>query len=135
MKRASGYDRDSVVELLPYMFFNDLTGLTSPLERAPDMPRSASDSSHTGSWMAMLADVRMAWQSAPLTDVERRRVLRYAFLGGKYGQIGRTKSLSLLAEWEGASRGAVEISVLTGAAKIAAAANQTDPGGIDDEMP
>lgn len=126
------YTRETVLELLPYLFENDLTGLTSPLERSPDMPVSSNDSSKSGTWMAMLADVRAVWEEPILTDVERRRVLRYALLGGKYGQIGKKKALSLLAEWEGASRSTVEMSVLTGSAKIAAAANQMDPGGIDE---
>jgi hypothetical protein len=123
------YDRAIVIELLPYLFENDLTGLSNPLEAAPDMPRGSHDPSHGNGWLVSLADLRTAWEEPILTEIERRRLLRFAFLGGSEGRIGRQGGLSMLAHWEGVTRQAVEVSVLNAAAKIADCANGLE--GVD----
>ena len=74
------YSRELVEDLLQFKwdehrFYGPVQNEMSPDH---DMPRSPASKAHTGGWMAELADINRAWQNAPLTDTQRRRLfLRY----------------------------------------------------------
>ncbi|WP_159795566.1 hypothetical protein [Puerhibacterium puerhi] len=132
---TSGYTSELVTLLLPYLWEGSIpNGIASPYEADPDMPRGSADPSHTGTWMAMVADVRTAWEEPVLTPTERRRLLRFSILGGEHGHINdgthRRSAYGLLAEWEGASRSAVQASVEAAASKLADVANGLDREGF-----
>jgi len=83
------YTPGQVAHLLPYLWDEYLpSGLDNPVKADPDMPRGSTDVSHKGTWMAMLADLRLAWEEPVLTDDERRRVLHFALLGGDLDNDG-----------------------------------------------
>lgn len=130
---TSGYTPAFVVEYLPYLYEPYLPdGIPSPYASDPQMPSGSKDVSHGGNWMAMLADLRIAWEEPLLTTIERRRLLRYTQLGGDHGYINdgthRRSALGILAEWEKASRAAVQSSVEVASRKIADSMNGLNRG-------
>ena len=83
------YTPGQVVHLLPFLWEEYLpSGVDNPHKADPDMPRGSTDVSHKGTWMAMLADLRIAWEEPVLTGDERKCVLHYALLGGDLDNDG-----------------------------------------------
>lgn len=114
---------EEVRTLLPEVFATYLPGgVTSPQYIAPDMPRAASAPALTGTWMASIADLRHAWRTANLTEIQRRRLLRFAWLGGDDCVVvdggQRRTAMSLLAEWESADWKSVDESITAATEKI-----------------
>lgn len=105
------YNRELIEEGLYSMWDRDLGfGSTKADDPSSDMPKAPrGDPSHGGTILAVRADLSRAWDRAPLTDVERRRV----FLA--YGACWTPRMLS---EYEGAARQVCLRSVESGLSKI-----------------
>lgn len=85
-------------------------GTTNPLSPDMDMPRSPSvDPSHGGGDLAARADLSKAWDMAPLTPTERRRVFMSYALGWP---------IKLIAAHEDKRRQSVNESIESGLMKV-----------------
>ena len=63
------YDRTSIEALLPTVWHDHSWGLRNETAPDPDMPRAKTDPSHSGTLVAMLADIRKAL-AAGLREIE-----------------------------------------------------------------
>lgn len=70
-----------------------------------DMPRSATNPSKGGTWMASVMDVREAWKRAGLTDAERRRLGYHYYSGLTPKQIGAAEGVSKQAAQQACDSG------------------------------
>lgn len=69
---GKAYDRPLVEQLLPAVWDEEYAyGMRNPTAPDPDMPRGTVDKKNGGTLFAHLADIRRAWQQAPLSDKQR----------------------------------------------------------------
>lgn len=75
------YDRATVELLLPAVWDSEYAyGMRNPTAPDPDMPTGTVDKKNGGTLFAHLADIRSAWNRAPLTLEQRRALLmRFGF--------------------------------------------------------
>lgn len=141
------YTAGQVVHLLPYLYESHLpSGIDNPQRADPDMPKGSADTSHKGTWMAMLADLRDVWRDVDLTQEERKYTLHYALLGGDLDSDGVEgyyngspvgKPARFIAKQEGRDVRTVWGRINSAAERMAHALNgtenDTDDWGDDDD--
>lgn len=87
------YDRQRVEQALPAVWDDHFLreGLPSPTERPEaGSPRSKADPSHGNGHIAVIADVKRAWDHAPLTQKQKQGLLLRFGFGEEYKAIGYT---------------------------------------------
>lgn len=65
------YTPELVDRLLPAVWDYTITQVANPTAPDPDMPKVKQDPKLSGTILAMLADIRSAWRTAPLLHEDR----------------------------------------------------------------
>lgn len=105
------YTEGAIVELLEVFWDPALCyGIPNPLRADGGMPRGTNDPSHGGSWLAHVADMRTAWDEAPLTQLERIRIFMYYGLGWTEQEI---------ADYHAAQQSSVHRTIKRGVQRLA----------------
>lgn len=108
-----GYTTELVESLIPAIWDEDFCyGVTSDTAADPDMPRGSTNKAHGSTLLAHIADIKMAWATAPLR-LEERRALLLAF-GLDWSQLE-------IAANQGCRRQTIADRITSGTAKMLAA--------------
>lgn len=105
----SGYDRELVERLVPAIWDPAYCyGMDNPSTPDPEMPRQATDPTTANTLYAHLADIKMAWQYAPVNLDEARALLMHYGLGWQHVAVavheGVNKSTALRRSERGVSK-------------------------------
>ncbi|MDX3525044.1 hypothetical protein P1P75_00890 [Streptomyces sp. ID05-39B] len=112
---AGGYDRATVERTLPAVWDpNSAYGMKNDLAPDADMPKGHVDKKKGSNFPAQLADVRRAWEVAPLSLVEKQAVFLHYALDTHDADI---------ASFQGVTDRAVRYRVERGVGKLTAHLN------------
>jgi len=107
------YDVRLVEEALPALWDESLHAqpINNPKHAPPrGMPRAQSNPAHSGDWLAQVADVRTAWERAPLTLKQRRVVFMYYGLRWPQALIGAYLGVAHNTVYERVERALISMS-------------------------
>lgn len=106
------YDRRTVELLLPAVWDEEFAyGMRDQYAPDPDMPKVKSNKAHANTLYAMLADIRRAWDRAPVTMPERRALLL------RYGMDWEQTDIAFN---QGVTKQAINIRIERGVGRITA---------------
>lgn len=88
------YTPEMVVQLLPAVWDSTITKIESPSAPDKDMPRQRPDPKIGGTMLALLADIRIAWVSAPLLWEDRIALLLTHGLDWSQQEVGDVSTVS-----------------------------------------